>query len=406
MPRNIAPLGNVRVARCLDPEIMAVVERADPPPFAETEYDGRLARVRGLLAERGADAILVFRPSSVDYLSGYHSAETAPQPLLVTGDARYLYVLDLEIGRALASSTVEDILYCDYSTMHRALESVTGHVASVLSAGAVVALENSSTGTPPMVTAMLQDAGLSVVDGEALVERCRLVLSEAEIGYVEKAATVTQLGVDAAVAAARDGGTDAQIGAAITYALIAGANSKSAWGPVVATGERGGIAHSTWRNGPLLADVTFIEFAGTHYRYHAPVMRTLGHGELSPKARRLESLAQTALATVLENAAPGVTVSDVAEAAIREIGPLRDDEVFHHMFGYPIGLAHPPHWMDGAPFYISTSNHEPFETGMTFHMPGSMRSFGRRGVGLSQTFTLVEGGTRVLTHGAAEIIPL
>jgi Xaa-Pro dipeptidase len=35
-----------------------------------------------------------------------------------------------------------------------------------------------------------------------------------------------------------------------------------------------------------------------------------------------------------------------------------------------------------------------------------MRSFGRAGVGLSQTFTVEHGGTRVLTHGAAEIIPL
>ncbi|HZZ48506.1 MAG TPA: Xaa-Pro peptidase family protein [Pseudonocardia sp.] len=404
--RNITPLGDVRVARYLDLDVVADVEGADAPPFTRAEYEDRLTRIRASLAQRGADAVLVFRPSSVDYLCGYHSAETAPQPLLVTADDLYLYVLDLEIGRALASSNVTNVLYCDYSTMHRALESVAGHVAAVLPSGATVALENSATGTPPMMTTMLVGAGLTPVDGDALVERCRLVLSEAEIGYVEQAAAVTQRGVEAAVAAARQGGTDAQVGAAITQALIEQANSRSAWGPVVATGSRGGIAHSTWRNGPLLGEVTFTEFAGTHFRYHAPVMRTLGHGEPSDKIRRLEGLAQTALGEVLAGAKPGVTVSDVARSAIAAMGPLHDDEVFHFMFGYPIGLAHPPHWMDGAPFFISTANHGQFEAGMTFHMPGSMRSFGRAGVGLSQTFTVEHGGTRVLTHGAAEIIPL
>jgi hypothetical protein len=47
----------------------------------------------------------------------------------------------------------------------------------------------------------------------------------------------------------------------------------------------------------------------------------------------LEQLTQTALGEVLANAKPGVTVSDVAQQAIRARGPLHDDEVFHFMFG-------------------------------------------------------------------------
>ncbi|WP_031464684.1 M24 family metallopeptidase [Sciscionella sediminilitoris] len=403
---NITGLGEVRPARCLEPDALARVGEAEPRAFTEAEYAGRIARIRAGLTELGADAILVFRPSSVDYLSGYFSAETAPQPLLVTADALYLYVLDLEIGRAVASSVGADILYCDYSTMHRALEAICGHVARVLPQTRRLAIDTSAPNTPPIALEALRTAGVSIVDADNLVERQRLVLSPAELDHVRAAAEITQRGVDAAVAAAREPGVlDNEVGAAISEALLREADSKSAWGPVVATGARGGIAHSTWRGTPL-EEVTFIEFAGTHRRYHAPVMRTLCRGEPPEKARRLEALAGTAVAAVLDAARPGVPCSRVAEHALRELGPLRDDEVFHHMFGYPIGIAHPPHWMDGAPFYLTTANEQPLQAGMVFHIPASFRSFGVMGVGLSQTFTVTENGACALTHGSPELIPI
>jgi Xaa-Pro dipeptidase len=402
---TVAPLDGTPPPAWLDTEHVAAVRTAEPNSFSDHEYTDRLARVRARLAEHDATAILVFKPSSVEYLCGYHSAETAPQPLLVTETDQFLYILDLELARALASSRAGTILYSSYATMDRILELVARHVASALPKQARLVVESSQPTTPPKILGLLHDAGVSVRDGDFLVERARLTLSRAEIACVEQAAAVTQRGVEAAVAAASTGGaTDSSVAAAIADALFRDADSRSAWGPVVATGARGGIAHSSWINTPLAGDVTFLEFAGTHRRYHAPIMRTLTRGPVSTLARRLESLAQAALDAVLNTAKPGVPCAEVAHAAIDAIGPLRADEVSHFMFGYPVGLAHPPHWMDGAPFYITTANQAPLQAGMTFHMPGSFRSFGNCGVGLSHTFTVEDAGTRVLTHGAANII--
>jgi Xaa-Pro dipeptidase len=86
------------------------------------------------------------------------------------------------------------------------------------------------------------------------------------------------------------------------------------------------------------------------------------------------------------------------------MGTLEDEIIFHYNFGYPVGVAHPPTWMDGAPFYITTGNHSPLEEGMVFHVPASFRAFGTAGVGLSHTFVVEKDGTRVLTHGKAEVI--
>lgn len=403
--KNLVPLGEASAPPWLTAEHIDSVGSAEPMPFSAGEYDRRLQGVRERLDTIGADAILVFRPSAVEYLCGYHTAETAPQPLLVTRDETCLYVLDLEVGRALASSSARNVLFCSYANTRSKAELIVGHVTSALPQGARLALEFGNASTPPQMINMLGESHLRLVDGQFLVEDFKLVLSPAEIARMEEAAEATRRGVDAAVSAAGvRGATDASVAAAVSGALLAGANSASAWGPLVVTEPRSGIPHSSWKGDLISDNTTFLEFAGTSHRYHTPVMRTLVRQKPSPEVARLADLARTALGAVLEHAKPGVPCSDVARHAIDALGPLRDDEVFHHMLGYPVGLAHPPHWMDTGNFYITADNPRPLRAGMAFHVPASFRSFGVRCVGLSHTFLVEEGGTRVLTHGAADLI--
>lgn len=380
---------------------------AEEPPFSDEEYDGRLAAMRRRMSEASLRAMLVFRPSSIEYLCGYHTAETTPQPLLVTETDTFLYIPDLEVARALASSRAGNVVYCGYAGALRGLELFLDHAVSVLPRRARVGIELGHAATPPQAVALLRDSDVDPVDGRHLVENVRLVLSAAEIRCVEQAALHSRAGVDAAVAeAGKPDATDSSVAAAVAAALFADANSASAWGPVVATGRRAGIPHSSWDHRPLSAGTTFLEFAGAHHRYHAPVMRTLCRGRPDADARRLADLSQTALAAVLDNARAGMTCAQVADRAVAALGRLPDDVIFHHVFGYPVALAHKPHWMDGAPFYLTPDNHQPLQPGMVFHVPASFRSFGDSGVGLSQTFVVEEDGARVLTHGDAELLEL
>lgn len=398
-------LGTGSARSWLTAEAAASVGSAEQAPFPDAEYDRRLDDVRSRMSRAGMDAMVVFRPSSIEYLCGYHTAETAPQPLLVTDTDTFLYVPDLELGRALASARVGYIRYCGYADALRGLEFFLDHACGVLPSRARVGLELTHASTPPQAVELLRGKDVHLVPGEHLVERVRLTLSAAEIHCVEQAAIGTQAGVDAAVAeAGKAGATDSSVAGAIAAALFERANSPSAWGPVVATGRRAGIAHSSWTNLELSPGPTFLEFAGAHHRYHAPVMRTLARGQLNARHRLLTELAQAALAAVLDTARAGVSCAQVANRAAEAVGSLPDDVVFSQLYGYPVGLAHKPHWMDGAPFYLTADNHEPLEAGMVFHVPACFRAFGEAGVGLSQTFVVEQDGARVVTHGAAELI--
>lgn len=390
----------------LTDDAMARVAAAEQRPFDDAEYAARLTAVRRRMAQRGVDVLVVFRPSSIEYLCGYHTAETAPQPLVVTESATALYIPDLEIGRALASARVDHVYFCGYTDALQGLRQFLEHATVGLPRHSRVGVASTHASTPPVAVALLHERDVAVVDADHLVERVRLVLSAAEIRCMEQAAEVTRAGEQAAIAAAQQqGATDASVAAAIASALYGAADSASAWGPVVVTGERAGIPHSSWRQQPLASGPTFLEFAGTHRRYHAPVMRTLLRRP-GPHDRRLADLATTTVAAVLDNAAPGVPCAQVAARAGAALGTLPDDVVFHQLFGYPVGLAHKPHWMDGEPFHITAANDEPLQEGMVFHIPASFRSFGHRGIGLSQTFVVERDGARALTHGPAEPIVL
>jgi Xaa-Pro dipeptidase len=208
---------------------------------------------------------------------------------------------------------------------------------------------------------------------------------------------VAAAGVQAAVKAYAPGATDSALAGAVERALCEHSESSAATRAIVATGRRGGITHSTFDQVALDGGTTFVEFAGTWQRYHTPVMITLAAGELDPTEARLERLAQTTLTAVLREARPGRTASDVAAVVTDELGELTDADIFHFNFGYAVGLAHPPGWMDGVPFSIVAENERPLEPGMAFHVPASFRCFGRAAVGLSHTIVLDDEGARPLT---------
>jgi Xaa-Pro dipeptidase len=187
--------------------------------------------------------------------------------------------------------------------------------------------------------------------------------------------------------------------AAVQRSLMLTSNSLSAVPVVVAAGARSGIPHSTWcgaeveRHRPV-----FLEYSGAWHRYHAPVMRTICVGEpRDDRLGRLCQLAEATIAAVEETLRAGIAAADIAEAAERAIGPLEPWIVFHHNFGYPVGLGHPPTWMDCAQWSLVATNHEPVLEGTVLHVPAVFRAPAVGGVGHSQTYLVTATGCERLT---------
>jgi len=404
MSTNLVRVGPTPAPPWASSSRLAELDRKEGENFTEAEYARRMKRVTEEMEAHKVDALLVFRPSSVEYVCGFHNvAEPIPIPVLLTQGRTVLSLLEFEAGNAVVSSNADKVLF--HSRAEDGLELLLEELVAAVGPGARVGLEFGFPWVPPQVVLSLQSKGFEIVDAP-IVELVRLVLSEEEIACMRTAATITGRGIEAAKRAAADpGATDSSIAAEIRYELTKDADSLTGLDVIVAAGWSGGIAHSNWGNRPIDRSLPVVlEFSGAHHRYSAPVMRTLSYGELTGEAKRLNELATLSEELLLSELKVGRRCSDVARAVTAGLGEVDDWVLFHYVYGYPIGLSHPPTWMDGYSFYLSEQNDGIIEENMAFHCPASFRSWGKMGICFSNTLLMTADGPEVLTPQPSGVI--
>ena len=367
--------------------------------FSHPEYERRLGLARERMDAEGMGLLLVFHPPHVFYLSGYQSfsvynGECVVLPL----DGDPLLVVDPpELGGALMHTWL-DLAYGYDREVDGAAFLATLLANTGLDEGRI-GIETASRALPVQFYDRLKE-GLpraELVDGSDIVTQVKARKFPEEIEYLRRAAAITDLGMKAALDAVEAGTTDSDVARAAHDAMIGAGSEYMCVQPIVTTGRRSGILHSTHKRVRLEnGDAVLIEMGGCVNRYTAPVMRAATVGEPPGEVERVANACLAALERVLATIRPGVTGHDVAEAgweALREAG---DDIVFHGNFGYSIGAGFPPTWADGAAA-ITLGSHAPLEPGMVFHHPVAVRKLGRFGVAFSETTVVTDDGCDVLT---------
>ena len=376
------------------------------PAFSVPEYRRRLVAVQQGLAERDLDGLVLFSPGNINYLTGMDSEnlfDTQACILARDGDPSVV-LFDFERGRFDNSAWLaEPVAYGPFA------DPITAVVEELRRRGldrGRLGIEQRQAGLSPQHFLRLQAAlpTAKIEDAFGPVERVRLVKSEEEIALMRRAAAFTDEGVRAGYAAIVSGVRDASVAAAVVEAMYRAGSDPVCWGPVVAAGYRAGLAHSSF-NGHVIArgETVFLELTGQHRRYVAPVMRTATVGTATAEHRRLAQASADAVAAILETARAGTPARTVAEAGLRYIRPVERDIVFHHYFGYPVGIGYPPSWIETLGFFIRTDNPAPVQAGMVFHLPMSLRVAGRLGICLSQTMLVTPDGGVPLTSTPARL---
>ena len=242
------------------------------------------------------------------------------------------------------------------------------------------------------------------IDGSGIVEAVKTVKSPREIAHIRAAAKTTQAGMAAAIDAAREGAIDNDVAAAASEALIAAGSEYMCLSPVVTSGRRSGILHSTHKRNRLeKGDVVLLEMGGCIHRYSAPTMRTVFIGEPPAEARRMAEACLTALGNILNTIRAGVTADEVAQVGWESILTAGDGFVFHGNFGYAVGAGFPPTWADDTGAIMSGID-TVLRPGMVFHHPVALRRMGRYGTAFSETTVVTEDGCEVLTRSPREIV--
>ena len=376
------------------------------PAFPVEEYEARLAAVRQEMRERDVEVLVVQHPTNVLYLTGYQTFSPNFGECMVVpqeGDPTMI-VPSPELGGALVHTWLDDRR--GYPPDRSGAQYIADTLREKRLGDAKVGVEKRSHGLPAGTYDGLVGAlpKAQFLDGSGIVEAVKTVKSSREIEHIRAAAKTTEVGMAAAIDVARAGATDNDMAAAASEAIVAAGSEYMCLSPVVTSGRRSGILHSTHKRNRLeKGDVILLEMGGCIHRYSAPTMRTVFIGEPPTEARRMAEACLIALGNVLNTIRAGVTADEVAQAGWEGMKLAGDGFVFHGNFGYAIGAGFPPTWADDTGAIMSGID-TVLRPGMVFHHPIALRRMGRYGTAFSETTVVTEDGCEVLTSSPREIV--
>ena len=375
--------------------------------FSREEFQRRVSAVQAGITKTGLDVLFLFSPEHIFYLSGYQTfGYFSYQALVVPKKGEPILILRfLETFLARHYSWVNQVVPWDD---HEDPIAVTVRVMNEhgLAKGRM-GIEDGGFYMPLPVWKRIREAfpDSSFEDGARLVEQVRIRKSSEEIAYMRKAAEYTAAGMAAGVAECQAGRTENDVAAAIFHAMTRAGSEYSPHDPIITSGWRSGIPHTTYARRRLEpGDTVLIEITGTHHRYVAPQMRTAIVGEPSPKVREMASLVIQGLDAAMAAIRPGVTSGDVDDVCRGIMEKAGYYENFRKRTGYSVGFGFPPSWNEGHIVSLRKGDQTRLEAGMVFHLPVALRDYGVSCVGLSETVLVTDKGCEALTHYSHQLL--
>ena len=373
--------------------------------FDVAEYQQRLLGLRERMVARGVDLLLVSTPENVYYLTGYQTIGYASyQCVIVPLEGEPLIVVRLleeGVVRRL-SWTNRFVVYADGEDP---VDATVQAVSELRRPNDRVAVEQAAWFLTVRNYLRLAAALGALADGSGLVEEGRKIKSPREIDYIRRAARTTEAGLAAAAEVARAGVTENDVAAAAFDAMTRAGSEYLAIDPIVTSGYRSGIAHTTYQRRTIEdADAILLEFGGCWHRYFGPIMRTVLVGRYPEEAERMARTCIDALDAAIATIRPGVTSHEVDKAARDVIERAGFEENYRKRLGYSVGIGFAPDWGEGHIIHLNVGDQSVLEPGMVFHMPPALRRYARWGVGMSETVLVTESGCEVLTSFPRELL--
>ena len=368
--------------------------------FTQTEHKNRLARARDMLAACGFEVCVSVAPETHYYLAGYDAwvGVNSPQALVFSISEETeptLIVRNVDTRLATETTWLSDIrkyqLFADdFSKL------VAGIVREKGWTGGRIAMELQSYALNAALYSELASAlkPAEIFDATRLLGDLRIIKSETEMRYVREAAGYANLGLDAAREALRVGVTEIEVAAAVEGAMREAGSDYWAIPTEISSGTRTPGGHATPRHRIIESgDIVHFEFAGVSHRYHATAVHTMACGAPNSRAAELYEIARVSLAAGVSQCHAGAWVADIEEASLEPIRAAGLEAYANMRFGYGIGLAYPPVWLETL--QISRGFEDRLAPGMVFVLHAYLQ-LDHENIGI------IQGGTWALTTDGLE----
>jgi Xaa-Pro dipeptidase len=383
---------------------------------------GRLARVQEGLRERGADVLVSFKPQNTFYLSGF-SPVLYSHPVIVvlpaTGEPT-LVVHALRGHSSRSTSPLTDIrTYGRWSTEVGAADWLSAVVGVLNEGGLATGAVGVESDFLPMATAEALRAalpGARLVDAGDAVMRARHVKDAGELRAIRAASRISDVGMDAAIAAVAERASEIEVSVAAMTAMQREWQRNFADFLAIDFGStEGGVINALWSyclvgdrvplnsmppttRRPADGEIVWVVIWTACDGIHAENERSVAVGELDAQRRRAFEALLAVRAEAQQAIRPGATCADVYRAAEKSYVDHGYGDYLPGRVGHGLGLG--PH---EAPS-LGPADDLVLASGMTLTFEPNLRipSFG--GLQHSDSLVVTDDGFEFLTTTRRDLI--
>ncbi len=349
--------------------------------FTDDEFRQRLARIRARMEADGIDVLWLMAPESLYYVSGYKSiwyqAQSPKSWPATSGIA-----IHKDHDDFILFDTPSEAIMCRYVTcandvrifpMGGRRDGIGFIIDELMMDGwlssGTVGMEFYSYRPNPVISRRFQDAfegaGMRVADGSDILREVRWIKSPAEIACLEKAAEITDIGLEAARNAIRPGATELDVYAEMTYAMGKAGGEHPGITLPVNSGLKANCGHAVASRRVIRAgEQVNVDISGVYNRYHANAGRAFYVGEPPKDVLEYHNLSAGVFDVIDSILRPGLPVAELiskTRAYYDEVGIWSDAG---WVGGYELGLAFPPDWVGNYVYEMSdTDTDRVFEPG-------------------------------------------
>ena len=384
------------------------------PQIAASEYALRRECVAAGLDAAGLDAMCVFYPARVAYLTGFHHIPTErPIALVIARDARTALVVPaVEKEHAESSTAVDQVnVYFEYPGAEHPMERVAAILGEI--------------GARPVRTGADHDGyvpywgyrgpslsdltGHAPFDAEMIVETLRRVKSEAELACIQLSCDWAVRGHHRMQAAITTGKTEMECYApAANETLFEMVHEMPGWRPrgadssgltcMFVGGRATAMPHGFVQGHGIQPGDVLVSGAGADIDgYRSELERTMIVGDPSPEQVKAFEAMLALQTRAIETMGPGVPAAEVELATLRLAEELGVAENLRHHAGHSIGLEG-----HEAPF-LDRGDEAVLEPGMVFTVEPGVYFGELGGFRHSDTVAVTRDGRRVMTPYPREL---
>ncbi|MCL4433288.1 MAG: aminopeptidase P family protein [Actinobacteria bacterium] len=359
---------------------------------------GRLDRLRNIMAEREIQCLLISDPANIRYLSGFSGSAAlmlvTGDRALITTDSRYAVQIEEEADLAGVSGSM-DIVVSGPSNQDGQKEAIVDMVGSSAMGRLALEADRISWQDKKRWQEAFQDAKVDIefqpVTG--LVEQLRTVKDGMEISLMQHAAAIADVALGKVFPMLEERPQEKDFALELDWWMRKLGADDRAFETIVAAGPNGAKPHAQPSSRPIeYEDAVVVDFGASFMGYCSDTTRTLcGAGKLSGEMAGVYGIVARSQQAGIDTLRAGVKCSDVDRACREVIEDAGYGDKFAHSTGHGVGL-----YVHESPV-LSTRSEDVLQAGMVVTVEPGIYLPGAGGVRIEDMLVITDDGCKSLT---------